>query len=677
MAEFSDYVESRILAPTLDGNELMAGSKSGLARKWTTQQIANLVAPGSGISREVGRAFSEELLFNKNSIYCDFETVTSDITYSIAASGNLVDQESIIRQTLIMDGVASINFSGAGFVHLYGITDGQVLNAGEYEIFFVYLNGAVSVSLPGSVSAAGLVTREFNRTFVEALVFNKNEIFHSPISLTGDLNLTIGAGGLVDQASGMRLRFTTDGTHAIFFGPGFDFLYGITSGAILDAGTYELYFLYTNGSAVASLPGTSSQSSGLTQLLAPASFAAVADGENAIDLSWSDVTDEVEYQLEKSLTGTGGWVLLSNPVAGATSDTDTGLNPGDTVYYRIKAIGDGVNFADSPYSTASATTETTGDVTAPTFTFLPASGNTVWPVNKVVTLTANEGIRNTNGTTIDNTNIAAVLTVKQTNSGGSNIAFTATIDATKTIITITPTTQFGEAQLVYIAINNVEDVNGNEVTVAISSTFTTTAFTFLNGTTNRLQFGDILDPLFTAGSTNFWLELTVTNMLLTGWRPLVTKYDIPGNQRSFQWYAIGTDVYFGWVGVVVGWNVRVIKWTNVLTAGEHVLVLKYNGATSGGDGLDRMTLLIDGATAGSKTLFYTQDPISGLANATAQLTVGAYVNNAGVATSSNFYTEEAKDFIVRSASGATVEINVPNLKTGVDISGNARHGTWV
>lgn len=90
MAEFSDYVESRILAPTLDGNELMAGSKSGLARKWTTQQIANLVAPGSGISREVGRAFSEELLFNKNSIYCDFETVTSDITYSIT------DRKSVV-----------------------------------------------------------------------------------------------------------------------------------------------------------------------------------------------------------------------------------------------------------------------------------------------------------------------------------------------------------------------------------------------------------------------------------------------------------------------------------------------------------------------------------------------------------------------------------------------------
>jgi hypothetical protein len=38
---------------------------------------------------------------------------------------------------------------------------------------------------------------------------------------------------------------------------------------------------------------------------------------------------------------------------------------------------------------------------------------------------------------------------------------------------------------------------------------------------------------------------------------------------------------------------------------------------------------------------------------------------------------EAKDFIVRSTAGSTVEINVPNLKTGVDTSGNGRNGTWV
>lgn len=121
----------------------------------------------SGTTREFHRDFSEELLFDKNYIECDFETVTSDITYTIAASGNLVDQESVIKHTLVMDGVAAINFSGAGFNHLYGITDGEVLAAGEYDLYFAYSNGAVSVSLPGAqgggsgdLTSANFVTRE-------------------------------------------------------------------------------------------------------------------------------------------------------------------------------------------------------------------------------------------------------------------------------------------------------------------------------------------------------------------------------------------------------------------------------------------------------------------------------------------------------------------------------------
>lgn len=526
------------------------------------------------------------------------------------------------------------------------------------------------------------VTREFNRTFSETLVFDKNEIFYSPAVQSGPINLEIGGGGLVDEASSLRFRITMNGTDPVNFGSGFDFLYGITNGQILEAGTYEFYFLYTNGSVAVNFPGVSQESSSSVVLSSPNNFAvapaSAPDNETELVLTWDNVTLNEGYLIEVSTTGTGGWSTLETTAVDAVTASQTALSPGAIRFYRIKTLGDGVATLDSAFSEViSGQTESSGDVTAPTFTFLPASGNTVWPVNKPITITANEPIQNTDGSEITNANVASRLVLKETNGAGANIAFTATIDGTKQIIEITPTTQYGEAQLVFVSINNVEDVNGNEVTVAISSTFTTTDYTFFNGTTNRSQYGDILDSLFSANDTNFWLELTINNALLSGIRPLVTKYDTAGNQRAFQWFISGTDVFFGWAGVGSGATNRVVKWTNVMTAGEHVLVLRYDGSIDTNDGLDRLTLLIDGATAGSKTLSTSVSSLPQIANTTAQLAVGTFVNSAGTPVGSSFYTEEAKDFIVRSTGGTVVVINVPNLKTGTDTSGNAHNGTWV
>ena len=529
-------------------------------------------------------------------------------------------------------------------------------------------------------------TKEFNRTFSEALVFDKNEIFCAATVMNAAINFTIGEGGLVDQSSGMRVVITTDGINAINFSSGFDFLYGISNGEILPVGTYEMYFLYTNGSVSVNFPGTSSEGSSLVVLSAPGNFDAVpgaGDPETEVDLTWDDVSNESNYEIQYSSTGgSGPWNPLTMPAANATSYTHTGLTPGATYHYRIRSVGDGVNFQTSAWVTDATTTESGGDVTAPTFIFLPASGVTDWTVNQAITLTADEAIRNTDGSEITSANVATRITLKETNSGGANIAFTATIDITKTIITITPTTHYGENQLVYVAINNVEDFNGNEVTIAISSTFTTTDYTFFNGTSNRLAFGDILDSLFAANDSNFWLELTVNDLLLSGSRVLVSKNSQSDNQRSWSWYHLNTDVFFAWfsTGNASNGSIRGVKWAGALSAGEHTLVLKYDGSIDTNEGLDRLTLLVDGGTAGSKTLDLnlgtpiTGDPFSN----TAQLCVGVMVNNAGTPNPGvGFISGELKDFIVRSTSGSVVEINVANLKLGNDGSGNARNGTWV
>lgn len=549
---------------------------------------------------------------------------------------------------------------------------------------FEAVQGGVNVQVDANDLPGSGLTREFNRAWSATVNFDKNEIFYSPHIATGNITFEIGTGNLVDETSSVRQIITLSGSQSLNFGNGFDYLYGITNGEIVEAGTYEIYFIYTNGSVSVNFPGVSSQSSGTTVLAVPTNFAAAPDvtnPETELDLTWTDVANESSYLIEFSLTGTGGWSTLSTPAANATSSTQTGLSAGNTRYYRIKAIGDGVTFLDSAFSDViSGQTESSGDVTAPTFTWLPANGNAVWTVNRPITITANEPIRNTDGSEITNANVASRITLKETNSGGANIAFTATIDTTKQIITVTPDTIYGENQLVYVAINNVEDVNGNEVTVAVSITFTTTEHTYFNGTDDRVQFGDILDSLWTANDTNFWLEITVNNFSGSGFRPLVTKYDTTGNQREFQWYINNGEVYFAYVKQLNGVGNRNITWAGALTGTEHVLVLKYDGSIDTNDGLDRVTLLVDGVVAGSKSMFANNgETIASviMTNGTAQLAVGTFINAAGNPVGSSFYTEELKDFIVRSGAGSVVEINVPNLKLGTDTSGNARNGSFI
>lgn len=525
-----------------------------------------------------------------------------------------------------------------------------------------------------------IITREDDRAFSETLLFDKNEIFVSTHVMTDDIDFVISSSGnLTNKTSIMVMEIIVDGIHAINFisavGATFSYIYpsGIVSGVILEAGTYEVYIYYHNGKARVSIPGVSQQTSSITQLLAPSNFAVVPTGETVLNLSWTDVSNESSYQIERSLTGTGGWTLFSNPAANATSDSETGLTSNTTIYYRIKAVGDGVNFADSPYTSASGTTENAGDVTAPTFTFNPANGNAVWPINPPFTITADEALRKDDGTELTN-NTAGIVTLKQTNSGGSNIAFSWIVDATKTIITGTPTTHYGSNQLVYLAIDGVEDVNGNEVSVQ-SITFTTTQFTLFNGTSNRLNFGDILSNIFNAVDTNFWLEITVNNPSLTGGHRFCSKVRTTGSlPGGFTWYSVDSDIYFYFREAA---NIRVIKWAGALVTGESVLVLKYDGSIDTNDGLDRCILLVDGVTAGSKTLVGVTASLPTFIRAvTAPLSVGIDLDSSGVPVGTSWYSGEAKDFIVRSAAGATVQMNIPLLFPGTDTSGNGRNGTW-
>ena len=70
-------------------------------------------------------------------------------------------------------------------------------------------------------------------------------------------------------------------------------------------------------------------------------------------------------------------------------------------------------------------------------------------------------------------NIDSLITLKEIDTNGANIAFDATINGDKTVITINPNANLNLDEAVYVAIGaTVEDSAGNQIT-ASTATFTT------------------------------------------------------------------------------------------------------------------------------------------------------------------------------------------------------------
>jgi methionine-rich copper-binding protein CopC len=109
------------------------------------------------------------------------------------------------------------------------------------------------------------------------------------------------------------------------------------------------------------------------------------------------------------------------------------------------------------------------DGTAPVGTITPANGATNIASNASITIAYDEAVRLLDNSALTDANIDALITLKDTNSSGSSIAFDATVSVNT--ITITPTSQFSSGQQVYVAIGStLEDTSGN-IAAAVASTF--------------------------------------------------------------------------------------------------------------------------------------------------------------------------------------------------------------
>ena len=152
-----------------------------------------------------------------------------------------------------------------------------------------------------------------------------------------------------------------------------------------------------------------------------------------------------------------------------TIDSDSNFSSEQTVYV---AIGATVEDSSDNVITASSITFIAADSTAPNLDFTPADSKTGVAVNSDITIAFDEAIRNTDDTALTDSNVDSLITLKTTNSSGTDIGFDAVIDNSKQLITIAPNTDFSSEQVIYVAIGaTVEDDSDNAIS-ASSITFT-------------------------------------------------------------------------------------------------------------------------------------------------------------------------------------------------------------
>ena len=153
-------------------------------------------------------------------------------------------------------------------------------------------------------------------------------------------------------------------------------------------------------------------------------------------------------------------VITINPIGDFSS--------GQNVYV---AIGTTVEDVFNNAVSAVSSVFTIIDNAVPTFTFNPVDSDTNVIVSSNITITFNELIRNINNSTLTDSNVDNLITLKDADSSGSNITFNATIDADKKIITINPSNNFNSEQVIYLSLAAVEDQAGN-ATATTSISFT-------------------------------------------------------------------------------------------------------------------------------------------------------------------------------------------------------------
>lgn len=168
------------------------------------------------------------------------------------------------------------------------------------------------------------------------------------------------------------------------------------------------------------------------------------------------------------------------------------------------------------------------DIVEPSFVSNPGNGQLL--TQRTFILTADESIFNTDGSAITNGDLSSILAITQDDGMGATIPYTATIfDRTITVSVDDPVAD----QVLHVAINDVEDIAGNELLVA--ETFTLTSPSGISLTPDPSDGGTIGKRLYAIQANEMLYD---TDNSILGDADLAAKILLRENNMS------GADVAF-------------------------------------------------------------------------------------------------------------------------------------
>lgn len=262
------------------------------------------------------------------------------LTVSVPANINNLDSSLELRDsggTLLASAAPTTSFGAtitqtvvAGSYRLVVASNGSYGDVGQYTVSGTIIANVNGVNAPTNLTATAVSTSQINLAWTD--------------NATNETGYTVERSS--DGATWSSLATLAAGSISYADGS-------------LVAGTSYFYRVRAfNASANSDYSNVASTT---TVPTAPSGLTATAISSSRIDLSWSNVSGETGYEIDRSPDG-ATWTQIATTGANVATFSNTGLNANTTYSYRVRATNGSGDSASS--NTASATTPATPSIPA-------------------------------------------------------------------------------------------------------------------------------------------------------------------------------------------------------------------------------------------------------------------------------------------------------------------------